>query len=112
MASVHIRAGELKHQVQLQQQVTGEDASGTAKVWQNLGTPRYAKIESTRGADSWRQGQFTSEKYMTVTMRYRSDVLANMRLIFKGRTFTIIDVVNVDEAKVRLDILCVELDGK
>ena len=39
-----------------------------------------------------------------VTIRYRSDVAANMRLLFGSRVFQIVGITNVDERKHTLEI--------
>jgi len=109
--------GSARTAITIQTQTAGTDASGASVVWSGFATGIYAEVKGLRGADAWKAGQFTSEKYLQVRMRYLPGVLANMRITFsdqsgKTRTLQIVDPVNVLERGVILEILCLELDGQ
>ncbi len=110
-AGIAINASRLRHQITIQQQTATTDASGAALAWTVLMTI-WAEITVLRGTDAWRGGQFTAQKFAQVTMRYQPGILPDMRVLFGSRIFIVQDCVNVEERNVRLELLCVELDGQ
>lgn len=113
--ALSLDSGELHHFVTILQQEVTTDVSGAATVWTVFGQA-FVGIKALRGADAWRFGQFTSEKYVQIVMRWRPGILANMRIQFERagvtRTFVVQDPIDVLERNFKLEILCVELDGR
>ena len=98
------------------QQGASTDVSGASIAW-TIFSESWAEVKALRGTDAWKSGQFVSEKYMQVTMRYLPGLLSNMRITFldsdgKTRTLQIQDQVNVLERGEVHQVLCIELDGQ
>lgn len=117
-----IDPARLRSTITILQQGSGVDVSGATATWTTFGTD-WAEIVNLRGTDQWKSGQYTSEKYSQITIRFRDGVVSNMRITYldtpwdnpgasKTRTFDVQDVVNVDERSLLLQLLCIELDGK
>jgi head-tail adaptor len=115
--SLFFNPGLANTSITILQQVSTVDVSGATPGWTVFATA-WAQVKALRGADQWKSGQFTSEKYMQVTMWYLPGVLSNMRITFADsgtgntRTLVVQDAVNVDERSTLHQLLCVELDGQ
>jgi SPP1 family predicted phage head-tail adaptor len=86
--------------------------TGRGSVWaagESYYTGRvWAGIKPLKGLEYWNQRQSQSEVTHEIEVRYRSDVTAQERIVYGLRTFDIDAVINVDERKKRLLLMCVE----
>jgi SPP1 family predicted phage head-tail adaptor len=105
-----MNAGALRHRVTILSPVRTESATGgraptswatVATVWASL--TQQAAHEQTEGKQTVHR--VTHE----VRLRYRDDVTADCRLSFRGRTFAISSVANVDELGAELRLIAVEV---
>mgnify|MGYP005862916515 CR=1 FL=1 len=105
-----MRSGELRHRVVLQQLVAGEDDYGQpTDTWQNMATV-WAKIEDLAGREYFRAQQVPTAQISTrITIRYRSDVKPEMRIVWGDRTFNIAAVLDPDGRNRELQIMCLEV---
>ena len=102
-------AARLKHRVIIQQPVDATDAAGgSVREWSDLAIV-WAEIASRRtGGEAFFAGKLQATTTHVVTIRYRSDVSAQMRLSYDGRLFNIRRVDNRDTAGVLLELLVEE----
>jgi SPP1 family predicted phage head-tail adaptor len=105
------RIGELRQRVTLQQPNDVPDgAGGFTRSWSDLASV-WARIEPLSGAERLRAVQLESAVSHRVTLRYREGVSASLRLKFGARVFNIRAVINLEERKDYLDLLCEEGAG-
>jgi SPP1 family predicted phage head-tail adaptor len=105
---VAVRAGELDERVEIQQPTEVRDASGGFTLtWAKLATVS-AKIEP-QGAGEVREGekQAARARY-AVTIRYRADVTAQMRLKWRTRTLQIDGMPSGSKRSEVTVLMCVE----
>ena len=97
-------SGRLNQRITLQQQVSTSDGGGGFSIaWQDVAT-LWAEIAPHRSSEPFLHDKLMLHNLHRITIRYRSDVAANMRFIFGSRIFLIIGITNVDEQKHTLEI--------
>tara|TARA_B100000161_G_scaffold87043_1_gene60890 strand:+ start:4402 stop:4725 length:324 start_codon:yes stop_codon:yes gene_type:complete len=100
--------GGLRHKVDLQKPTNTRDAGGGAvKTFTTL-AQLYAQIKPVSGQEKYRQGQVQESVTHHVTVRYRSDIGTNMRLVYQSRNFNIRHIRNIDERNRFLLLVCNE----
>ena len=111
MPSLTPTGSELRERVAIQSSSTTTDAQlGRPKTWTVLDTVA-AKVDSAGDASEGQQvGGITASAKHIVTIRYRSDVTAKMRLRWRGMTLQIHSVV-VDPRRAWLTLQCGEVQG-
>ena len=84
-----IRAGNLRHRIQLQEPTETRDAHGQAvKTWTTKATV-WASVEPLRGAEAIIQHQYAATQIEEVTIRHRSDVTTDWRILHNDRILEI-----------------------
>jgi len=105
-----------RSRVVIQHYVTGSperDAFGVLNAsWVELDTV-WAGVEPLSGREYWAQQQVQSEITVRIRIRYRSDVLAGMRVTYSGRIYTIKNIIDPQEYHQELQLMCSEgvVDG-
>jgi len=105
-------AGKYKNRVEFQTNSTAVNSDGTpVNVWSELATV-WAGVNTVTGREKW-ANRHTSHNYdAAVSIRYRSDITESMRIIYNGRTLQIKTIIDVNERRRELVLLCVEFrDG-
>lgn len=85
-----VAAGELRHRVQLQENVIGQDPDTGEQVssWQTIAQP-WAKIAPMSGREFLAAAAEQSEVRGRITIRYRGNVDATMRVVHRGQYYAI-----------------------
>ena len=100
--------GMLRHQVSLQKPTNTTDAGGgAAKSYTTLAT-LWANIKPVSGSEKYRQGQVQETATHQVTIRFRSDIGTNYRIVYDDRNFNIKHIRNVDERDRYILLICNE----
>lgn len=100
--------GRLRHRVALQAYTASRDSFGaetqewsdTANVW--------ASIEPVSGKEYFSSKQLNAEITTKITIRYLKDISPKMRVVFEGRIYEIISVINFEEKNISLTLMCKE----
>ena len=101
--------GSLRHVVQVQSRtISRDDYGGAQQTWATIAT-RFAKVEPLSGRELWRAQGVTPEATHRVVMRYMEAVTAKCRLVHKGKVFQIESVLDVDELRNIMVLICKEL---
>jgi SPP1 family predicted phage head-tail adaptor len=102
--------GDLRHQVYLQGLTRTEDeGGGGAEVWGDDAGPIWAEVRPLSGNEALRAMQAEATVTHQVTMRYRPGVTTGMRIRFGTRYLDIRRVIDPEERRVELQLLCEEL---
>lgn len=97
-----LTAGQLRHQVDIQQRGTGVDSFGQqTATWTSVGLT-WAKVEPLSGREQLAAGMVRAEVSHKITMRSRSifndpKVAAKYRIVYAGRYFNISASLNLEE---------------
>lgn len=112
MVAADIEAGRLRHRLVLQQRSSQADGGGgqaggpwaapvtVATVW--------GSIEPLSGGERLRAMRLEGHLTHRVVIRYRAGVTSDMRIAFGARVFNIRAVVDIDERRRALELLCEE----
>ncbi len=105
--------GRAKHPITVQQKIKEPDGAGSfVETWTGWGTDR-AKVIPISAAERIRGGMKELSTTHLVEIRYRPRVNSDMRIILdneKERFLEILSIVNPEEANVKLQMLCRELN--
>lgn len=102
-----MRAGELRHRVQVQRRAVSYDARGhEQESWNTVGSIA-AKVEELSGRELERARQVVAEASFSVTLR-KSDIVTTDRLVFNGRILQVASVVP-DVKNTQRTCLCTEV---
>lgn len=107
-----MRPGPMRHRVLLQQRVTGVDAAGGAlNTWEKFAI-RWASMDRAAGSEVWNSAQRSGRVPAVFRLRYLEGVTPAMRLVFDGRTYNILSVVDQEGIRTELVITAEELVGE
>jgi SPP1 family predicted phage head-tail adaptor len=81
--------GSLRHRVSFEaKSQTPDEGGGFAESWSPLATV-FAAVTFELGQERVNGGRIVSADRLHLTIRYRGDIDASLRLIFKGRPYAI-----------------------
>jgi SPP1 family predicted phage head-tail adaptor len=104
-----VRVGRLRHRVTIQAETATADAGGGyAATWADVATV-WARIEAMAGRELVLGGVIRGDASHRVTMRYRSGVSPDSRLVYDGRVFDVLSVANTEERDEVLTLMCREV---
>ena len=104
-----VTAGRLDKRVTLQSATSARDGHGQPiATWTTVATV-WAAVEPIRGREYFSAQQVSAETTHRVTIRWRSGVSPQWRVVFGDRTFRIESVINPRERNERLELMCVEV---
>jgi SPP1 family predicted phage head-tail adaptor len=99
-----MRAGRLRHRVTIQEYTESQNTYGeVTKSWVDFATV-WAAMEPARGREFWESQQINAETTSTVVLRYLAGVKPEMRVLYDGRVFQILSVINPDERNRELQL--------
>ncbi|WP_410496488.1 phage head closure protein [Cellulosilyticum sp. ST5] len=93
------------------QQLLGKEKDKYGEIIENWGDviTVWAEISPMSGQQFFAAKQINSEITHNVYIRYREGLKPNMRVLFKGRVFEILYIMNIKEENRLLQIYCKEL---
>lgn len=101
--------GKLRHRITIQELIKVDDGyGGTVETWQNIATV-WAAIAPLRGSERYTAQQVQSELTHKVTIRYRAGIKTQMRIVYKDKIFEIEAIIDVEERRQWLELLCSEV---
>jgi SPP1 family predicted phage head-tail adaptor len=104
-----IRAGKLRHEIEIQQPSETQDAYGEPTgSWSTFAAVR-ASVEPLQGREFFASQQMQAEVTTRFRIRWISGVSPSMRILFGTRLFNISAVINPDEKNHELHIMAVEV---
>jgi SPP1 family predicted phage head-tail adaptor len=109
-----IDPGELRQQIQIQQQSTANDSVGQPQATWTTVLTTMAKIASISVVERWQSAQFVGQVSHRITMRWPGagvTIAGGMRVLFGSRIFVLQGVDNVEERNIVLHLLCLEING-
>jgi SPP1 family predicted phage head-tail adaptor len=110
MSKFKINAGKYRHPVIIQKLQTGQDSYGeSTENWIDVIKVR-AGVYPLSGREYLHTYNIPSDLSHKVQMRYVStEITPDMRVMFNGRVFRIISVINFQEMNKELEFMCKEM---
>jgi len=104
-----VKIGELRHRVMLQRKTIVTDALlQQTEVWEDVATV-WAAVDQLSGREYAAARQTASEATVKVTVRYRPDVAADMRVLYGNRIFEVSWIADPKEQHKTLILYCSEV---
>ena len=106
----NINAGKYKYKIQIVQEVETKDAYGCPINTPQVVLSPYADVKTTRGYLIIKNNSDFEKAYTNFTIRFpKTEITKEMKVLFRGKTYTIEYLNNIDEANVELEIQCKEV---
>ena len=100
-----INAGEYNKRITIYQLTEQEDGGGFKVKAETVILSVYAKVKTTKGFTLITSNTDFEKAYTNFTIRYpKVEITRDMLIRYKGKTYTIEYLNNVDEASVELEI--------
>lgn len=103
-----LRAGLLRHKVEIQEKVTSRDSMGGEVVTWETFTHCWCSIEPLSGREYFAAQQVQSTVSHKMQMRYQPGIQPFHQIKWGERTFNIDAILNDSERNVTLTIYCTE----
>ena len=105
-----INAGKYNHRIKIYSVTVTKDASGFQSVEKTLVLEPYACVKTTRGMTMIQSNTDFEKAYTNFTIRWPvTPINRDMLIEFKGKTYSIEYLNNVDEADVELEMQAREI---
>lgn len=105
-----INAGKYNKKIEIYATTEITDAQGFQTTAESLVLTTYAAVNTTKGFTLIAANSDFEKAYTNFTIRYpRTEINRDMAIKFKGKTYTIEYLNNVDEANVELEIQAKEV---
>lgn len=105
-----IDAGKYRHKIQICEVTVETDANGFQKDVTKVILSPYANIKTTKGMTIIKNNSDFEKALTNFTIRYpKTKITRDMLVIFRGKTYEILYLNNVDEACVELEIQAKEV---
>ncbi|SCY25308.1 phage head closure protein [Alkaliphilus peptidifermentans] len=103
-----MKIGKLRHRITIQEyQATRDSFGAEVKEWVDIKTV-WASIEPLSGREYFSAKQINAEVTTKIRTRYLKGIHPKMRVLFNDRIFEILSVINVEEKKRELELMCKE----
>lgn len=103
-----VNSGRLRKRVSIQDYTQTKDEYGEiTKVWFTTGKA-WAEVIPFNGTEKFQAEQTDDRISHKVTFRFREDLRADMRILFKGRTLGIEFVQQIEERNRKTVCMCLE----
>lgn len=105
-----INAGKYNRQITIYNTQVIEDEDGFQTTIQNIVLQPYARVKTTKGFTLIANGTDFEKAFTKFTIRYPvTPINRDMLISFRGKTYTIEYLNNIDEANVELEIQAKEV---
>lgn len=105
-----MNAGKYNRKIDIYATSIYEDSAGFQQVTRSLVLSCYAEVKTTRGFTLIKNGSDFEKALTNFTIRYPHTPLnRDMEIDFRGKTYTIQYLNNIDEANVELEIQAKEV---
>ncbi len=100
-----INAGEYNQKISIYLQTEREDSAGFKDRSESIILTTWAKVKTTKGFTLLKNNTDFEQAYTNFTIRYpKKEITRDMLIKFKGKTYTIEYLNNIDEKNVELEI--------
>lgn len=105
-----INAGKYNRKINIYQVQTVKDSAGFQTKQKTLILSPYAYVKTTRGMTIIANNSDFEKAYTNFTIRFpKTTITRDMTIEFRGKTYTIQYINNIDEANVELELQCKEV---
>ena len=100
-----INAGDYKHKITIYQDIEKEDGAGFKEKTKSTVLSARAKVKTTKGFTLLKNNTDFEQAHTNFTIRYpKTEITRDLMLEYKGKTYTIEYLNNIDENNIELEI--------
>lgn len=100
-----MESGLLNRRITIQQRTGARDEyGGISEEWEDVATC-WARVVPLRGQELYRAQQVRAENSHNFYVRYRADITAAMRIMYRGEPYNILSITDVEDRRRELQIL-------
>ncbi len=104
-----MRAGKLRHRVELQSVGRAKAADGQSiETFTTYGTV-WAEIKPMRGAEAIEAQQQSGQDWFKITVRYNDSINIKDRIVFRTRVFEVNYAPDFEERNIIQELTCTEI---
>lgn len=105
-----MNAGKYNHKIDIYSTTVSRDSAGFMVKTRTLVLSCYASVKTTKGFTLIQNGSDFEKAFTNFTIRFPITAInRDMEVDFRGKTYTIEYLNNVDEANVELEMQCKEV---
>jgi len=106
-----INAGNFNHKIDIYSVSYGKDSLGFKDITRTLKASPYASVKTTKGMTLIKSGTDFEKAFTNFTIRFPKtvNITRNDQIDFRGKTYTIEYLNNVNEENVLLEMQCKEI---
>lgn len=105
-----MKIGDLRHRVALQKkEITEDELKQQSETWTDIATV-WAAVEPLSGREYFAAEQVNTENSVKITIRYKKGITTDMRIVYDGKIFEVISILNPKERCVSLVLICREVE--
>lgn len=110
MAKINKNAGKYNRRISIYQVTKGKDAAGFPSNGETLVLTAYAEVKTTKGFTLIMNNTDYEKALTRFTIRYpQTTITYDMLIKFRGKTYSIEYINNVNEANEELELQCKEV---
>ena len=103
-----MKIGKLRHKITIQEYTASRDSFGAeVEGWSDKASV-FASVTPMSGKEYFASQQLNAEVTTKITIRYLAGITPKMRVMFGNRIFEILSVLNFEERKIELNLMCKE----
>ena len=103
-------AGKYKYKIQIVTEVETKDVYGCPVNTTQVVLNPYASVKTTRGYTLIKNNSDFEKAYTNFTIRFpKIEINREMKVVFRGKTYRIEYLNNINEANVELELQCKEV---
>ena len=99
---------QLNRRLDIQKPQRVSDGMGGSNVSWSLLDTVWASLKPRHSVEKFDAEKVTAKTTHTIIIRYRNDLLPDMRFVLGARVFEIVSIINVKEQNTWLECVCVE----
>ena len=103
-----MKIGKLRHMITIQEYTATRDSFGAEVEGWSDKVSVFASVTPMSGKEYFTSQQLNAEVTTKITIRYLAGITPKMRVMFGNRIFEILSVLNFEERKIELNLMCKE----
>lgn len=109
---MRVNIGRMNRRITIQYQagLDEDEEANTEPRWEEFATV-WAAISPLRGREYFAAAAVNAETTVRFRIRYRSGVSPAMRVLYNGKKYDIKSVIDVDEGRRQMELMCVEVQA-
>lgn len=102
-----LAAGRMNQRITIEEKTSTRSSTGAEVVTWTPVAEVWARVEPIRGNEFFAAGQMQDATDHRVTIRYRSGITREQRVVWRGELMDIVSVIDVNARRENLELMCI-----